>query len=325
MLKARIIITAFNSDDDLYLCVNSLQAQSRKDFEAVVVNNHRVPIKPLDVWENYHWLTVLEFEENTGFSGGSNRGAIGAKTEWIITLNPDSRPDKNWFAKLMAGAAGAPEYDMLSSTTLKAGAPDILDGAGDFLSIYGVAWRAGQGAPLTRLPKRHRPVLSPCGAAAAYRRNIFEDNSGFDTAYFCYLEDIDFALRLQSKGHKCLHVFDAYVTHVGGGSTGENSAFQFYYTHKNQLRVICKLAPFPILILQIPLYFAVQAYLLIRTIGTKNWYSKVKGIRDGILSCPEIIFKERIKIQCERKLSTKEYSKLLSWSLRDISQKSMDI
>ncbi len=321
MVKARIVITTYESDDDLHRCIHCLHAQSRKDFEVVIVNNSTKPIQNREMWSSYNWLTIIQSDTNSGFSGGSNQGARGACAQWIITLNPDAWPKPDWFANLMRAAEDFPEYAMLSSTLLQAYAPSILDGAGDCYSIFGLVWRAGQGRSFSLIPNHYQNVLSPCGAAAAYRRDVFESNAGFDIDFFCYLEDIDLGLRLQSQGYKCRHVVDACVLHVGGGSTQVNSEFQLYYTHKNQLRIIIKLTPAALLIFQLPLYCLVQTYLLIRTVKAPNWSSQVRGLWHGLISCPKVFLEDRPLAQKARRISTLEFARLISWSLSEVRNK----
>jgi len=321
MIKARIIITAFNNDDDLNKCIQSLQAQTRKDFEVVIVNNGSQPIKNNENWSSYKWLTMMQSDANSGFAGGSNLGAQGARTDWIITLNPDAWPKPNWYETLMNTADAHPDYAMLSSTLLKASDPNILDGAGDYYSIYGMGWRSGQNQSFSAIPACNRDVLSPCGAAAAYKRDVFEANNGFDATFFCYLEDLDLALRLQSQNYKCLHVYNACAIHVSGGSTGKNSSFQLYYTHKNQLRLMAKNTPVWILIIQLPLYMFTQLYLLARTLGTPYWGSRVRGLKSGLLLFPKDFFFTRHNVQKRSENSTIGYMKRISWSLKKLRNK----
>lgn len=274
-------------------------------------------------------MQLFKTQENIGFAGGSNAGAFEAcKTsefDWIITLNPDAFPEPDWFDVVMRAASSAPEYAMLSSTLLKESDPDILDGAGDVYSIYGIAWRGGKGQPVQSLKSRESrygsikgfPVLGPCGAAAAYRADIFTSSGGFDPAFFCYLEDVDLALRLQLLGHKCLHCVDAKVLHMGGASSAfsddEGTAFQYYYTYKNQLRVMIKTMPLLLLILMVPLYLAGLLWIVFRTRKHDHSGEKIKGLRDGLKSIGEII-KARRAIQTRRAVSTLRVMQLLAWS-----------
>jgi len=323
MLKACIVITAFNGDDDLHEAIRSLHRQSRKDFEVVIVNNSHWPLKNTESWSEFKWLKIIQSNQNSGFSGGSNLGAKGTTAEWIITLNPDAWPKPDWFEKLMIAADNFKKYDMLSSTLIKSENQSVLDGAGDCFSIFGIGWRGGQGQNIENLPKRHREVLAPCGAAAAYRREIFEKNNGFDTDYFCYLEDLDLGLRLQSQGHKCLHVFDAELLHVGGGSVEVSNSFKFYHTHKNQVRLIAKLTPGWLLPIHLLLNLAGQSYLIMRTSASLGRYSKWRGFKHGIVAIPMVLMRSRRESQANRKISTWEYAKLISWSFFKLRQKSL--
>lgn len=322
MLKASIIITAFNSGNDLLNCILALERQTRKDFEVIIVNNDICSISMEIQLKSSDRLKIINPQMNTGFSGGSNIGAKGSRSEWIITLNPDACPHDDWFFNLMRGADNNPNFNMLSSSLISANFPYILDGVGDHYSIFGIPWRMGQGKNIALLPNRNRCVLAPCGAAAAYRRRVFEKNCGFDEEYFCYLEDLDLALRFQSQGHRCIHVADAKVNHIGGGSTGVNSAFQIYYSHRNQVRLMTKLTPNLILFFQIPLFIITQLYLLARNYNCLNMSSRIKGLRDGFLSIPKNISVRR-QTQAQRKISTFEYAKLISWSIRSVSDKSI--
>ena len=315
---ARIVITAFESDGDLHECLKSLGSQTRKDFEVIVVNNSPKEIAGKELWENLDWVTFLNSGENIGFAGGSNFGAKGAQTEWIITLNPDAWPREMWFENLMLAARAEPECKLLSSTLLCADNPKMIDGLGDRYSIFGIGWRVDQGKLLTNAAPQGDKVLFPCGAAATYNRLEFERLGGFDQSFFCYLEDIDLGLRFCMNGHKCLHVLDAEVLHKGGGSQ-DGDAFKNYHTHKNQLRLMFKLAPLKLLIFQLPLYLCLQIYILLRSINQPNWTEKVKGIAHGMLLLPmalKRVFSKKPKTNTARK-----YSRMLSWSARELQHK----
>lgn len=315
---ARIVITAFESDGDVHACLKSLENQTRKDFEVIVVNNSYKDIEDIELWGKSAWVTFINSGENVGFAGGSNIGARGAETEWIITLNPDAWPCETWFENLMSAAQQAPEQKLLSSTLLCARDPNVIDGLGDRYSIFGIGWRVDQGKLLKNSTPQGDKALFPCGAAAAYNRQEFERLGGFDQSFFCYLEDIDLGLRFRLNGHKCLHVLDAKVLHKGGGSqTGD--AFKNYHTHKNQLRLMFKLTPLKLLIIQLPLYLCLQAYILLRSIKQPDWKEKVKGIAHGMRLLP--IALKRVFSKKQKTNTAQNYSSMLSWSARELRRK----
>lgn len=317
---ARIVVTLFNSDDDIDKCLQALSLQTRLDFEVVLANNNAEDI----TLEDYHYpnlaLSIVNSLDNVGFSGGSNLGAKGALTDWIVTLNPDAWPYPDWFEKLMQAGQNNPEYVMLSSTLLNARHPEILDGVGDAYSIFGIGWRGAQGRALKDIHPENMDVLAPCGAAAAYRRVEFEDIDGFDETYFCYLEDLDIAIRLQAVGHKCLHIFEAFVLHKGSGSTEESSQVQLYYSYKNQLLLMIKLVPIPLLVIMLPLYFMAQIWILLRTRKQKNWASRLDGLKQSLKNVPQYIHARHQK-KYKKRYTTRAFAQMIYWSPLAVREK----
>ncbi len=80
----------------------------------------------------------------------------------------------------------------------------LLDGVGDVYHISGLAWRKGHGSPALGQFEKFMEIVSPCAAAALYRRHDFLEIGGFDEDYFCYMEDVDLGLRFRLAGlHLC--------------------------------------------------------------------------------------------------------------------------
>lgn len=283
---ARVVIVAYRSQQVLRLCIDALQAQTVGDFEVVIVDND-CPEKCTEglILDDARFR-VLHSPTNLGFAGGSNLGAKGARTEWLITLNPDAIPTANWLECLIKATQYYPAVNVLSSTLMQANAAEMVDGFGDVLSIYGIAWRGGHGHPLSVLPETDRYVFGPCAAAAAYRRTVFERMEGFDDDFFCYLEDVDLAFRLQMAGEDCVQVCRAVVSHHGGGSSKGDEEFPIYQSFRNNLRVILRNAPLIILPTMMLGFFAAQSYLLLRNADKPETATKLRGLRHAIRSIP---------------------------------------
>lgn len=244
----RIVIVAYNSQDVLDATLTCLFEQSYRDFEVVIVDNDcpqrsghlaRLPDKR---------FRTLTSPSNLGFAGGCNLGAKGASSQWLIMLNPDARPRRTWLTEIVSGINryGADVYGSTQISHNKRWG-DFIDGFGDAMSIFGLCWRGGYGQPLSRLPDEDREVLTPCAAAAVYRRSAFEAVGGFDESFFCYLEDVDLGLRLRGSGSRCIQLRGAVVDHDGGSSQEVGSDFSYLQTLKNTPKLIAKNIPTPLL------------------------------------------------------------------------------
>lgn len=294
LIWARIVIVAYNSGDILQKCIDCLKAQTHPDFEVVIVDNQSQDdaVKNLTLPDKR--FSILKASRNLGFSGGSNFGAADAKTEWIITLNPDAHVSSTWIEELKKASEKYPTYSMLSPVMLDANNPAILDGCGDAISIFGLSWRGGQGNSRDAVPLKPCRVLSPCGASAAYRRDVFEKANGFDESFFCYIEDIDLGLRLNRVSQKCLLVPTAIVFHVGSSTLGKSHPLIAFLSRRNTIFMIVKNYQIIHAIIALPLYISLNLYNVVRNPRRNNNTAILKGLGVGFILAPKYIF-QRIK------------------------------
>ena len=59
------------------------------------------------------------------------------------------------------------------------------------------------------------------GATMMLRREVIQETCGFNTDYFLYCEEVDWAWRIRRAGWRVLCAPQARVTHLGGGSTSQ--------------------------------------------------------------------------------------------------------
>lgn len=283
---ARIVVVAFRSGDHIADCIAALARQTFSDFEVVIVDNDC----PDDCTNGLRLpderFRIIEAATNLGFAGGANLGAAASETVWIVTLNPDATPEPGWLAALRQAAAAYPEAAALGSTLIQANAGDRIDSFGDVYSLFGMAWQGGHDQAVGTLPCSDVLITSPCAAAAAYRRDVFDQLKGFDEAFFCYLEDVDLGLRINGSGHACTQVLAARASHVGSATLGKGSDFQFYHTWRNQLRLLVKNAPLAVLPFQLVIYLLASAYILVRNRSAIGARARYEGWRDGVSALP---------------------------------------
>ena len=251
----RIIVTAFASQDVLPGCLAALAAQSFEDFEVVVVDNGGAQGGAHNVALPDRRFRHVISPVNDGFAGGFMRGAQGAGSEWLMSVNPDTCLDPGCLAQLVAASRAHGDPAMLSPVLYADSTRNRLDGLGDSLGIWGIPWRNAYRHPASAVPDRDASeVFGPTGAAALYRRDAFVAAGGFDPAFFCYLEDVDLALRLRGLGGRCLLVHGATGVHLGGHSTKRIPGFALRHSARNAVLMIRGSAPLGLHALMWPLY-----------------------------------------------------------------------
>ena len=131
--KLSIIVPVYNMNHDgnLNFCLDSLVAQTVKDFEIIAVNDASTD-DSLDVLYDYEkkypgLFKVITYSENKHQGGAKNEGLKIAEGEWIGFIDSDDWITKDYYEKLIKKAeeTGADivgcDYNIVSSHTFERG------------------------------------------------------------------------------------------------------------------------------------------------------------------------------------------------------------
>src|SRR5581483_11052532 len=126
------------------------------------------------------------------------------------------RANPDWLERLVTAMDAHPDFSFASSKLIRYHTPDLIDSMGHWYSIWlGAAFNVGEEEPVSTHDETSR-IFGACAAAAIYRRSLFDDIGTYDADFFFTHEDVDFDLRANVAGHKCLLVPDAVVYHKRG-------------------------------------------------------------------------------------------------------------
>ncbi len=299
MSKCVVVIVNWNSWEYLYSCLESVSQQTFREFRVVVVDNNSETPGRQDLCVEFPFLTLITNDTNVGFAAANNAAIqAAADCEWVVLLNPDTLPRKDWLERLCNAAAVNPEFSFFGSRLVMAATPDTLDGTGDVYHMSGLSWRAGHGVSVTSVTQEAHEIFSPCAAAAMYRRKDLLAVGGFDEDFFCYNEDVDLGFRLRLAGHRALSVPDSIVLHHGSATTSIRSDFAVYHGHRNLVWTWFKDMPLLLLLLFLPIHVAYNIACVLlylkrgqgRVILRAKWdaikglgkmWAKRKGIHDA--------------------------------------------
>lgn len=312
MTPVTIIVVNYNSGTRLHKCVEAVLEQTFSDFLLYIIDNNSSD-NSLNNLPSDARVIVRELPDNEGFAAANNIGFRRAESEWVITLNPDAYPAKDWLEQLLAATERYPGVTMFGSMQYADADHTVMDGAGDEYYFAGIPWRSYYQQPAKITPHEDREVFAPCAAAAMYQREAVLEVGGFDEMFFCYCEDVDLAFRLRLLGHRVVQVAAAKVEHEGSAVTGAKSDFTIYHSFRNRLWLYVKNMPSWLLWVCGPFHDLALILLLLKAWMQGQGKPAFDGVKDGFASI-DVQWKARREIQANRTVSPWKIARALCWN-----------
>jgi len=277
--KVFIIVLHYKNWEDTNECLKSLEDLNYDNFEIIVIDNDK---------------------DNKGFAGGNNIGikqalgksanpekshAMANKANYILLLNNDTVIKPNFLKELIKvgesdkniGILGPVIYEYGTSKIHFAGGKiNWLYTKGTHISTISTNPAVAGGQPST--------VDYITGACLLIKREVIEKIGLMDEDYFLYFEDVDWCLKAQNAGCKCVLVPTSKIWHKVSQGTKEGSFSYIYYHTRNGLLMAKKNAKFFIKVLvylQSFWIFGKQIIKLLFFPKKRIWAKAImRGIRD---------------------------------------------
>jgi len=99
-LKVSVIITAYNEEKHIYKCLSTLELQTYKNMEIIVVDNGSTDCTNV-ISQVFKKVRTLFLERNLGPGGGRNYGARKARGDILVFVDADMFFERNYIEKLV--------------------------------------------------------------------------------------------------------------------------------------------------------------------------------------------------------------------------------
>ncbi len=221
-LRCAIIVPVYNGERTIERCLDALAEQTVEptEYEILVVDDgsHDNTCNVVNEWREHHETIRIRLlhQENAGPAAARNFGAREASAPLLLFTDADCAPLPGWISALLrpfedeavVGAKGTyvTEQESFAPRFVQAEYEDRYDRmAGqeqiDFIDTY----------------------------SAAYRRDIFLENGGFDPIFTtASVEDQELSFRLAGKGYRLVFEPDAQVSHLHDSDLKEYMRRKYY-------------------------------------------------------------------------------------------------
>ena len=220
-LLASVIVVSWNSREFLPACLDTVEAQTCREIETIVVDNGSTDGSADLVAERHPRAILIRNHANEGFCRGNNIALKRSRGLHILCLNADAILEPDFLERALPAFEEDPAVGMVAGKVLRFDGI-TLDSAGQMLTRARRILDRGYGEPDAGLYDQPAEVFSVCGAVALYRRTMIEEVSEasefFDESFVSFGEDMDVAWRARRAGWRAAYVPSARARHYRGGT-----------------------------------------------------------------------------------------------------------
>ncbi|MBA3678914.1 glycosyltransferase family 2 protein [Candidatus Saccharibacteria bacterium] len=304
-----VVVPNWNGMDVIGDCLKSLQKQSYKLAQIIVVENGSIDGSIQYIEKHFPDVVLLKQPKNLGFAGGVNVGIRAATSDYVFLLNNDAECEPDCIEQLLK-AAVKHQAD-ITQAIIVTGNGKYIDSAGDTYSTWGLPYPCLRNEPVSELPTADKPILSASGGASVYKRSLFDEIGLFDEIFFAYYEDVDISLRAQLRNKKLWLASKAIVQHKMNHTADRIPGFGREMTIKNSIYMFWKDLPFPLIIKVFPRFLYANWRMTASAIVKGHPVRALLAQLVALLHTPHLLVR-RIRIQHNRTISSRDFEKLLS-------------
>lgn len=248
MTKVAVVILNWNGEILLKEFLPAVLENSIFPDAEIIVADNASSDKSIEILkQDFPSVKIIQLDKNYGFTGGYNRALKQVDSEYIVLLNSDIAPGKDWLVPLVK------ELDENLQTAICV--PKIKSyrhpkcyeyagAAGGFIDKYGFPFCRGRifnqiEEDLGQYNKSGS-IFWASGAAMVIRTQLYFDVGGLDEDFFAHMEEIDLCWRLKNRGWDVKYVAESEVYHLGGATLDYNNPRKVYLNFRNNLFLLTK-------------------------------------------------------------------------------------
>lgn len=245
-----IIIVNFNSGNLIKRCIDSIyQLFHLSDFELIIVDNNSNDDSFFYLSKEKERSKVIFNEENFGFAKACNFGALKAKGDYLLFLNPDTLILKVNLQELTKiyekdskiGAIGVKQIG--ESGLIHKTCAQFPNAKQYFNKVLGLNKFSSKIFPFRFLDLNYNEdhiVDQVIGSFLFIKKSIFNEHNGFDERFFVFYEEMDLAYRLKLSGLNNYYFSKMTIYHLGGGTTSKVKEQRLIYSWESRLKFFKK-------------------------------------------------------------------------------------
>ena len=246
--KIAVIIINWKKYDLTLNCIDSVLKSSYKNFKIILIDNESQNSFPDEINKSEK-IHVIKNENNEGFSKANNQGikySIKNGFDFVLLLNNDTLI-KNDLIDSLVQQSSTLNQKIIQPLILNYNGTKIWNAGGSINYFLGTFQTLEKGKVFKNFKSSINFTDWFSGCCVLIKSEIFKDIGYFDERFFAYYEDVDFSIRLKSKGYSIAMMNDSYLKHFESASSkssnqneGNLSPYVHYLNIRNHIFLLKK-------------------------------------------------------------------------------------
>lgn len=253
-----IVMVNYNTKGDCIKCIQSIRDKIIGiTYEVIVCDNGSADgsidaIKKQFPSEKFPWVCVIDNKDNIGFGRANNIGAMQAKADVILFLNPDTLIDHG-IDRMYSYISDHKDVGVLGPVVIDRNNrinlfyPPVYSNI--FLQLIDLIVTPAARLSMTwkkfiysRYIGQKRIFDAGCiiGCAMMFRKDAYMSIRGFDEQVFMFGEEFDICMRLKERGYRVQVFPRARIIHYGGHSTQHTPSVVMMTIGARSLKILLK-------------------------------------------------------------------------------------
>jgi GT2 family glycosyltransferase len=227
-----VAIVTYNRKEQVTRAIQSVLAQATADIEIVVVDNNSSDGTAEHIAASFPQVRLIRLPRNVGCPDGRNHLYANCHGEYIVNLDDDGWLSQGVFPPLRDIFS---QDERIGVVALRQAYPDEQG------EVQGRAMSANI-----------QDVTLFMGGVSAFRRSMLDKTGAFPPDFFLFAEETYLSLRVLDAGYRIVSAPHIVMWHpkVGGSHRGSHTD---YHLFRNNLLVVTRLYPLPMLLRYLPL------------------------------------------------------------------------
>ncbi|MCW3787501.1 glycosyltransferase family 2 protein [Plebeiibacterium sediminum] len=248
MSKTAIVILNWNGEKLLQKFLPQVVENSAYPGVEVIVADNASSDQSLQlIKRDFPTVKTIVLDKNYGFTGGYNRALKQVDADYLVLLNSDVAPAKNWIEPLIKEMDENPQTAVCVPKIKSYRKPELFEyagAAGGYIDRYGYPFCKGRIFNEVEEDNgqynQSADIFWASGAAMMIRKELYFNLGGLDEDFFAHMEEIDLCWRLKNRGWNIRYVANSEVFHLGGATLDYNNPRKVYLNFRNNLYLLTK-------------------------------------------------------------------------------------